>query len=161
MMEQFFTAEHIERFLSSSSKDVIDLSPVIEKTDLSPAFDGLVKVIQESSFGVMLAMVGGTDALLPLREPFTQRMKISLLEVSKTDEFNAMLREGLTNANNDDSIREKISSVIEQRLGELTPKLVKEIIQTMIKKHLGWLVVWGGVFGGAIGLLAGFVNWPV
>lgn len=161
MMEQFFTAEHIERFLSSSSKDVIDLSPVIEKTDLSPAFDGLVKVIQESSFGGMLAMVGGTDALLPLREPFTQRMKISLLEVSKTDEFNAMLREGLTNANNDDSIREKISSVIEQRLGELTPKLVKEIIQTMIKKHLGWLVVWGGVFGGAIGLLAGFVNWPV
>jgi hypothetical protein len=23
----------------------------------------------------------------------------------------------------------------------------------MIKKHLGWLVVWGGVLGGLIGLL--------
>ncbi len=135
MMEQFFTADHIERFLSSNSNGPIDLSPVIEKTDLSPAFDGLVKVIQESSFGGMLAMVGGTDALLPLREPFTQRMKISLLEVSKTDEFNVMLREGLTNANKDDSIREKIASVIDQRLGELTPQLVKEIVQTMIKNH--------------------------
>jgi hypothetical protein len=24
-------------------------------------------------------------------------------------------------------------------------------VQTMIKQHLGWLVVWGGVFGGLIG----------
>jgi len=29
---------------------------------------------------------------------------------------------------------------------------VKNIIQRMIKEHLGWLVVWGGVFGGLIGL---------
>ena len=32
---------------------------------------------------------------------------------------------------------------------------VKHIIQDMIRKHLGWLVVWGGVFGGLIGLLVG------
>ncbi len=158
MMEQFFTADHIERFLSGDGNSAIDLSPVIEKTDLSPAFDGLVNVIQESPFGGMLAMVGGTEALQPLREPFTQRMKLSLQEISKTDEFNAMLREGLKNANSDDSIREKISSVIDQRLDELTPQLVKDIIQTMIRTHLGWLVVWGGVLGGVIGLLAGYVN---
>jgi hypothetical protein len=28
----------------------------------------------------------------------------------------------------------------------------------MIREHLGWLVVWGGVFGGLIGLLAASLN---
>ena len=31
---------------------------------------------------------------------------------------------------------------------------VKEIIQEMIRSHLGWLVVWGGVFGAVIGLVS-------
>jgi hypothetical protein len=28
----------------------------------------------------------------------------------------------------------------------------------MIREHLGWLVVWGGVFGGLIGLLTAIFN---
>jgi hypothetical protein len=28
----------------------------------------------------------------------------------------------------------------------------------MIKKHLGWLVVWGGIFGGSIGLIAALTS---
>jgi len=31
--------------------------------------------------------------------------------------------------------------------------MVKDIIQKMIRAHLGWLVVWGGVIGGLIGLI--------
>jgi len=160
MMEQFFTAENIQRFLSSdgSGAQTLDLEPIIYATDLSPAFDGLVSVIEESSFGSMLVMVGGSAALQPLKEPFTARLKKSLTEISSTDEFNLMLVQATTHAGNDPEIREKIASVIEKRLDELTPQLVKEIVQTMIKKHLGWLVVWGGVFGGLIGLIAGYLN---
>jgi len=36
--------------------------------------------------------------------------------------------------------------------------MVKDIMQRMIKRHLGWLVVWGGVFGGIIGLIAGLLQ---
>jgi uncharacterized membrane protein YheB (UPF0754 family) len=160
MMEQFFTAENIQRFLSSdgSGTQTLDLEPVIDATDLSPAFDGLVSVIEESSLGSMLAMVGGVAALQPLKEPFTARLKKSLIEISSTDEFNQMLVQATTHAGNDPEIREKIASVIEKRLDELTPQLVKEIVQAMIKMHLGWLVVWGGFFGGLIGLIAGYFN---
>jgi len=160
MMEQFFTAENIQRFLSAdgSGAQTLDLEPVIDATDLSPAFDGLVSVIEESSLGSMLAMVGGVAALQPLKEPFTVRLKKSLIEISSTDEFNQMLVQATTHAGNDPEIREKIASVIEKRLDELTPQLVKEIVQAMIKKHLGWLVVWGGFFGGLIGLIAGYFN---
>jgi Na+/H+ antiporter NhaD/arsenite permease-like protein len=32
--------------------------------------------------------------------------------------------------------------------------MVKELVQNMIKEHLGWLVIWGAVFGGLIGLIS-------
>lgn len=60
-------------------------------------------------------------------------MKQSLLEIAKTEEFNAMLHEGIMHSSSDDSIRRKIAHVIEKRLDELTPQLVKEIVQEMIK----------------------------
>jgi len=44
--------------------------------------------------------------------------------------------------------------MVDARLNELTPKHIKEIIADMIRQHLGWLVVWGGVFGAFIGLLS-------
>jgi hypothetical protein len=31
---------------------------------------------------------------------------------------------------------------------------VKELMQQLIAEHLGWLVVWGGVFGALIGLVS-------
>jgi uncharacterized membrane protein YheB (UPF0754 family) len=160
MMEQFFTKENIDRFLSnnSGSNVPIDLNPVIEKVDLSPAFDSLVSVIENSSFAPMLAMVGGTEALQPMKEPFIEKMKISIQDITKSEQFNTLLRDELEQPNMIASMQDKVSDIIEKRLNELTPQLVKEIIQTMIKKHLGWLVVWGGVFGGLIGLIAALTN---
>lgn len=159
MMEQFFTKENIDRFLSgdkeaSESTPSIDLAPIIETVDLNPSFDGLVDVIENSSFGGMLAMVGGSEVLQPLREPFIVKMKENITEITQSDEFNQNLRSSLENDTNLAHMQEKVSNIIEQRLDELTPQLVKEIIQEMIRKHLGWLVVWGGVFGGLIGFIA-------
>ena len=156
MMEQFFTKENIDRFLSTGSgaASSIDLSPVIEKVDLIPAFNSLVAVIEESSFGPMLAMVGGNEAIQPMKEPFIKKMKVSIQEITQSEQFNSLLREELEQPNMIANMQEKVSDIIEKRLNELTPQLVKEIIQAMIRKHLGWLVVWGGVFGGAIGLVA-------
>lgn len=156
MMEQFFTKENIDRFLSSNDSGAvtIDLAPMVEKVDLNPAFDGLVEVIENSSFGGMLAMVGGSEAIQPLREPFIEKMKTSVVDITQTDDFNQHLREALEGDSNLAHMQQKVSDIIEQRLNELTPQLVKEIIQDMIRKHLGWLVVWGGIFGGLIGCIA-------
>jgi len=160
MMEQFFTEENIDRFLRSSEgiKPDLHLAPVIEKIDLNPSFDALVKVIMESSFGGMLGMFGGQDALTPLKEPFVKNMKSSLIEMTQTESFLELLRDEIEQPDVMKDIREKVEDIIEKRLNELTPQLVKEIVQAMIKKHLGWLVVWGGVFGGLIGAVATFVT---
>ncbi len=159
MMDQFFTLENVDRFLSAGSLSPthLNLQPVIEKVDLNPTYDGLVTVIMESSFGGMLGMFGGEEALTPLREPFIKHMKKSIIDLTEDEKFIALLKDEIEQPDMMHDILAKIEQIIEQRLNELTPLLVKQIIQAMIKKHLGWLVVWGGVFGGLIGLISTFV----
>jgi uncharacterized membrane protein YheB (UPF0754 family) len=155
MMEQFFNDENIDRFLNreQASNAGHHLTPVIQKLDLAPAYDTLVKTIMESSFGGMLAMFGGQEALVPLKEPFIENMRTAIIDMSTTESFSKLLIEELEQPNVLSDIRSNIEDIVNKRLDELTPQLVKEIIQDMIKQHLGWLVIWGGVFGGLIGLV--------
>ena len=159
MMEQFFTEGNIDRFLSSEmTGKSLNLEPVIKKIDFNPAFDSLVHVIENSQFGGMLAMVGGTEALQPMKAPFVEKMQESVIEISKSDSVKNAIKDELESPAMMDEIKENIEAIIDQRLNELTPKLVKEMVQAMIKKHLGWLVVWGGVFGGVIGLISAAIT---
>jgi len=160
MMEQFFTQENIDRFVSGSASQAgakLQLGPVIEKVDLEPSFDKLVEVIMNSSFGSMLGMFGGVDALTPLKEPFIENMKTSLIELTEKDSFNELLQNEIDQPEVIADIRAKVEDIIDARLEELTPELVKEMVQQMIREHLGWLVVWGGVFGGIIGLFSSLI----
>lgn len=158
MMEQFFSQENIDRFVASSAKESkFDLQPVITKVDLSASFDKLVEVIMNSSFGSMLGMFGGADALTPLKEPFIENMKASLIEMTQTESFHQLLQEEMDQPDVMADIRAKVAEIIDARLEELTPQLVKEMVQQMIHEHLGWLVVWGGVFGGLIGLASALI----
>ncbi|MBQ4889244.1 DUF445 domain-containing protein [Shewanella sp. MMG014] len=154
MMSQFFTQENIDRLLTENSASAIDLTPVIDKVDLEPSFDALVNTVENSSFGGMLSMFGGTEALIPLKEPFIEKMKASLTELTQSEEFNQILVNELEQPNVMADLQAKVSNIVDQRLDELTPTMVKDIVQEMIRKHLGWLVVWGGVFGGVIGAIA-------
>jgi uncharacterized membrane protein YheB (UPF0754 family) len=161
MMEQFFSPENFERFLTQSEADGRDsgfkLEPLIEQADLSPAYDALVTAVEESSFGGLLNMVGGTVALEPLREPLTAKMKSVLKDLSREPTFQEIVRAQLASGESQSALQAKVETMVQQRLAELTPQMVKEIMQQMIRDHLGWLVVWGGVFGGLIGLVTTFI----
>lgn len=160
MMEQFFTRENIDKFLNKemAGGQTLNLEPIIAKVDFNPTFDSLVEVIAQSQFGGMLAMFGGTEALVPLKQPFVEKMQQSMVELSHSDTIKQALKEELESPAMMEEIQHNIENIIDQRLSELTPKLVKEIVQTMIKQHLGWLVVWGGVFGGLIGVITAVIS---
>eukprot|EP00300_Choanocystis_sp_HF-7_P029351 c36094_g1_i1.p1 GENE.c36094_g1_i1~~c36094_g1_i1.p1 ORF type:complete len:167 (-),score=56.93 c36094_g1_i1:74-574(-) len=51
-------------------------------------------------------------------------------------------------------VRTQIEEIIEDRMRELTAERVKELMEIVIRVHLGWLVVWGNVFGGVIGVVS-------
>jgi len=153
IMTQFFTKKQIEEFFAKEEKK-IDLLPVIESTDFTPAFDALKKSVMESSFGGMLAMFGGESALDGLREPFVAKLKEAIITITKSKAFEQTLQNSLAHSSLSDDLLKSIEQIITKRLDELTPQMVKEIIQNLIKEHLGWLVVWGGVFGGLIGVVS-------
>ncbi|MBW6488140.1 DUF445 domain-containing protein [Sulfurimonas sp.] len=156
MMTQFFTPEQLDDFFRHEEKK-IDLTPIIEKTDFSPAFDALSKTVMESSFGGMLGMFGGESVLGSLREPFSVKMKSAVIEIVNSESFNETMKNHLQNSSLSQDMIKSIENIIDARLGELTPLMVKEMIQKIIHEHLAWLVVWGGVFGGLIGLLSSFI----
>ena len=159
VMAQFFSKENIQRFLTDNKQPIhVDFAPIIKKVDLAPTFDSLVEVIKDSSFGQMLGMFGGVEALEPMRQPFVNKMGTALEDITQDPKFTLLLQQELTQPDIQQDLHEKINTIVEQRLDELTPKMVKDIIQSMIREHLGWLVVWGGVFGGLIGLLAASLN---
>lgn len=156
MMSEFFTAENMKRFLEQEEK-ILDLEPVIEKTDFSPAFNALIKTIMESSFGGMLGMFGGEKTLETLREPFENKMKAAVKEIAKSEDFQANINDSLSGSSLSLDLNAKIESAINSRMDELDADMVKEMVQRIIAEHLGWLVVWGGVFGGLIGLISSFL----
>ena len=166
--EELFSKDSVERLLSSSKLsndgntkepstlvDAVDIEPLLNAIDLDAAYDQLVATVVESSFGSMLAMVGGEEALKPLREPFKKRMSTFLSDAAQSPRIQAAISEQLSKAASSDQFVGKLEQLLRARLDEMTPEMIKEIMQRMIRNHLGWLVVWGGVFGGLIGLIAG------
>jgi len=156
MMKQFFTREQLGKFFAKEEQK-IDLAPLVEGADFSPAFDALTKTVMESQFGNMLGMFGGESALDALKEPFSKKLKAAVSGIVSSDTFKAQLDHHLQNSSLSDDLIGSIETIVKSRLDELSPKMVKEMMQDLMREHLGWLVVWGGVFGGVIGLISSFL----
>lgn len=163
--EHLFTAEKVDEYFSKTATDgsdesasSIDLEPIINSLDMDAAFDQLVATILDSSFGSMLSMVGGATALEPMREPFKKRMTTFLANATSSPKFKEAINQQIASMASSEQFLERIEGVLQARLDELTPQMVRDIMQQVIRKHLGWLVIWGGVFGGLIGLCAGLVS---
>lgn len=160
LMNQFFTKENLSRFFQeemTSAKNTIDFEKILAKTDFTPAYNSLKESVMESSFGGMLGMFGGEAALEPLKEPFTNKLQTSIIDITKSESFQEVLEEALKSDDLSEDIYNKLSSIVNKRLEELTPVMVKEMVQNIIKEHLGWLVIWGAVFGGLIGFISTFL----
>jgi uncharacterized membrane-anchored protein YjiN (DUF445 family) len=145
IVREFFTREHIERFFSEGG--VTPAEAVTAKIDFDHVFEHLTDAIVESPMGNMLNMLGGRKALDPLKAPLTEKLKSVVGELAAN---------GAADGEGDftDGLVRQVEDIIDRRLAELTPQKVKDIVEDMMRRHLGWLVVWGGVFGGLIGLVA-------
>ena len=150
VIKEFFSRNNVEVFTSKISEEaIISISKNINYNNI---FEGLTESIESSQLGGMLSMVGGKKALEPLRKPVIIKLETlfkSIIENEKRSNFGDEIV---------DNVYVRIEKLIDDRLNELSPQDVKKIIQNLIDKHLGWLVIWGGVFGGFIGIISFFVS---
>ena len=150
IIKEFFSKKNLEQFTSKISNETI--KSITDKINYNNIFEGLIESIESSQLGGMLAMVGGRKALEPLRKPVIGKLE-NLLESIVQSENNSNIEKDIA-----ESIYIKIEKLIDDRLNELSPQDVKKIIQDLINKHLGWLVIWGAVFGGFIGIISYFIT---
>tara|TARA_R110002110_G_scaffold257491_1_gene473500 strand:- start:32371 stop:33111 length:741 start_codon:yes stop_codon:yes gene_type:complete len=148
VMDEFFSDPEQSPVMAMSQEAIKQFS---QKIDYDKIFQALVTEIQNSPLGAMLNMMGGNQALEKFQPVLKEKIQAAVRN----------LVDGAQEDNNSDGVKQKLSghfnasieSMIDKRLDALTPNMVKEIIQKMIRAHLGWLVVWGGVIGGLIGLI--------
>ena len=148
VLEELFSDDKINQFFESKQ---IDSGKIFEKIDFNKVFDGLLEAIETSKLGSMLSIIGGREALMPIKDPVINKLK-EIIKDKLDGTFN----------NDDNSIAKDVKIGIEKalnsKLDELDPQGIKIIIENMIRKHLGWLIVWGGVFGGLFGLLFSMIQ---
>jgi uncharacterized membrane protein YheB (UPF0754 family) len=147
-MCQFFNKDESNKFLSRINKLVI--SNLESTIDFGSLYKQLVEAIISSPAGSIIAMMGGKSALEPLKAPIIIKLKDHIKELSNSDLE--------INSDNTELFILEVDKIISDRIDKLTPIMIKRIIQDIMRKHLGWLVVWGGVFGGIIGLIASIIG---
>ncbi len=143
VMNEFFNDDNIAYFLQQTQDK--SKASIQSKIDYEQIFEKLTDAIISSQLGNMLGMFGGKKALEPLKAPVIEKLSEITQQIIEAPDGNL-------SASNIDDFSKQIETILDSRLQKLTPEQVKNIIQDIIKSHLGWLVVWGGLFGGIIGL---------
>ena len=158
IIHQFFNEKNIAKFFQSEVVGGLEKSTkkILDIIDYDKLFSGFVDAIMSSQFGgVISSFLGGKEALAPMKDDFIIKIKKVLEDMVTSENVQEKIKSALPIS--PELVAKQIEGIVDSRLEELTPKMVKDIIQKMIRMHLGWLVVWGGIFGGIIGLVASYM----
>ena len=147
VITEFFAGDNFETFVKQNNESL--KAKIETNLNFEKVFLKLTDTIEESSLGGLLGMIGGKEALNPLKEPIKEKLLMALSEQFATNSPN--------NNEGYEVVKMQLEKLIDDRLDEIGPHEVKIILKNMIDKHLGWLVLWGGVFGGVIGFTSNII----
>ena len=108
---------------------------------------------------MMLAASGMANAknLLPMMKPFIITMAKDFIPELKNQ---LMSKDNLGSFLDVSNFRDEMDKMLDDRLQYLDDKAVKRLMEHVIRRHLYWLIVWGNVFGGLIGLVSAIFQLP-
>jgi uncharacterized membrane protein YheB (UPF0754 family) len=122
---------------------------------IQPIVDLQIEKLMDSSIGGLLVMVGVENvrpAVSQFVTGFVGGLKGKVLELSAGLEKDVRIE--LDEDKVIEDIRANVDLLLNAKLQQLDAQTVKRMLEEVIRKHLGWLVVWGNVFGGVLGLVA-------
>jgi len=116
----------------------------------------LTEFLNSDKLEAVLEAVLGDDAkmMVPIIRPFLKKTGVSLAPVLKEKIKSLDLMNDL------ESVNKQIDNMLTTRLEELTPEKVKMLLSEVMKEHLYWLIIWGNVFGGILGLISTAIGVP-
>ena len=173
IMAHFFAPAHLRRFLSDRRADFDwrrylkdgPSDPLVQAVKdrwrqlsdpqtIGPIIDGQLEKLMDSSIGGMLLMVG-MDNVKPAVNTFVMNLVASLEE--KVVELASKVGDSGPRIALDEEklvadLEREVRALVKARLDELSPATVRDLLQDWIGPDLGWVVVWGNVLGGLLGL---------
>ena len=151
IMTHFFDEQYLRRFFAEGeglfpTSDLEEKLLALLKSDQADtAIAAQLEKLRAGPFGMFIG-IAGVDVLKPMVQQFLEGLAVDLAPTLKEQLESEMFDVS--------ALREQVDGLLDKKLEELTPEVVKQMVEQVIREHLGWLIVWGNVFGGAIGLLS-------
>mmetsp|Transcript_12404 Transcript_12404/g.15383 ORF Transcript_12404/g.15383 Transcript_12404/m.15383 type:complete len:328 (+) Transcript_12404:182-1165(+) len=161
IMEMFFDSEFLEEYLGVRANELVhklDIKGMV-KTSLAheKVYPILLEKLEEAkkgkkAYSAMLRMASkfsprGMEGLVSASRPLMARVAADIIPV-------IVKNVNIADLVDIEIIETEIDKLMTEKLELLTPELTKELLERVIREHLGWLVVWGNVFGGLIGIVS-------
>ncbi|MBI4605900.1 MAG: hypothetical protein HY721_28380 [Planctomycetes bacterium] len=177
ILERFFEEDHLRRYIAEEAGKVDwraylkgdgsgsgPVAAFVERqwdrlagpAALEPLIDEQIERLMDSSVGGLLMMMGPA-AVKPAVTQFVGALagalKGRLLGLAAKAEAEQGVRLEIDEEKLARDIRRSVDQLLARKLEELDPQAVKRMMEDVIRRHLGWLVVWGSVTGGLLGLV--------
>jgi hypothetical protein len=156
MLKTFFDREFLTRYAIEKAGDFqqnTDIEGMIRRLLESDAVDKIIEVnlgkLDSTPTGGML---GGMGVPMSSMKPMVKPMIVGMSSEAAPMLMSQFRQDHLSEPV--DKFVQAIDSLMEMKLAEMTPEKVKELMEVVIREHLGWLIVWGNVFGGLIGIVS-------
>ena len=152
ILRHFFDVEYLERFFTGRMDALSDdpgleakVAELLNSDEVDEIIERKLEELQATPAGAMLKMVG-TAMVKPMVKQFVSSLGSELAPRLAAE----VAKSGL----DVESLRQQVDQLLTAKLEELTPEVVRQMMEEVMREHLGWLIVWGNVFGGSIGLVA-------
>jgi len=152
VMSHFFAPDYVQRYLRENGviRQLVPLDDLrvrlqraIDSPEMDRAIDARVGELLGPRLGWLLHRLGA--------ERVRELVRAAAAEtVAALEEPLRRSLDGL--AVEPGALCDQVDRLVTAKLEELTPETVKRMVEEVIRAHLGWLVVWGNVFGALIGL---------
>lgn len=152
IMTHFFDEAYLRRFFEEQGSGggaprlAEEMRALLDSEEADQAIEAEVESLKQGPMGMMIRMAG-PDVVRILAQQFVGAL-IDRLAPLVEERLREDPSAGIP------ALRAQVDRLLEAKLEELTPAVVKEMMEHVMRRHLGWLIVWGNVFGGLIGLLS-------
>jgi len=121
--------------------------PIVRNVDgIIAKGDAMGSMLMMASMTLGGGVTGGAGLLPHLKPLLVQSGAEALRALAARLDVGAMIDVG--------AVRGELDALMETKLEYLTAQRVKALLERIFREHLGWLIVWGAVFGGLIGIVS-------